>query len=103
MSYITYEVEVYPNGTKYWYLNGKYHRTDGPAAEYPDGRKEWYLNGECHRTDGPAIEYADGTKQWFLNGKEYAETEFNAKMNPDNCDGKIVEIDGVKYQLKSVE
>ena len=27
------------NGTKCWYLNGKFHRTDGPAIEYTDGTK----------------------------------------------------------------
>jgi len=36
----------YPNGTKYWYLNGKRHREDGPAVEYPNGTKYWYLNNE---------------------------------------------------------
>ena len=36
----------YPNGTKYWYLNGKRHREDGPAIEYPNGTKYWYLNNE---------------------------------------------------------
>jgi len=56
------------NGTKYWYLNGERHRTDGPAIEYADGDKYWYLNGECHREDGPAIEWTDGTKSWYLNG-----------------------------------
>ena len=34
------------NGSKYWFLNGKYHRTDGPACEWANGYKEWYLNGE---------------------------------------------------------
>jgi hypothetical protein len=33
------------DGTKFWYLNGKYHRTDGPAIEDADGTKKWYLNG----------------------------------------------------------
>ena len=28
---IEYTVKVYDNGTKYWYLNDKYHREDGPA------------------------------------------------------------------------
>jgi hypothetical protein len=32
------------NGTKYWYLNGKYHREDGPALEYSNGNKYWYHN-----------------------------------------------------------
>ena len=59
----------YTNGTKFWYLNGKLHREDGPAIEYSSGTKRWFLNGKLHREDGPAIEYADGEKRWFLNGK----------------------------------
>ena len=43
---IEYTVKVYPNGNKYWYLNGKPHREDGPAVEWVDGGKEWYLNGK---------------------------------------------------------
>ena len=35
------------SGDKRWYLNGNYHREDGPAVEYPNGYKEWYLNGKC--------------------------------------------------------
>ena len=34
------------HGNKYWYLNGKPHRTDGPAIEWPNGNKYWYLNGK---------------------------------------------------------
>jgi hypothetical protein len=29
----------------FWYLDGKIHRTDGPAIEWPDGDKSWFLNG----------------------------------------------------------
>ena len=36
----------YPNGTKYWYLNGKRHREGGPAVEQPNGKNFWYLNGK---------------------------------------------------------
>ena len=63
--------EVYADGSKAWYLNGKIHREDGPAFEYPDGSKVWYLNGELHREDGPAVEYANGAKVWYLNGEPY--------------------------------
>ena len=63
------KMQVLPNGTKEWRLNGKLHRTDGPAYERADGTKGWHLNGELHRTDGPAVEHADGTKEWYLNGK----------------------------------
>ena len=121
MSCITYEVKVYDNGTKYWYLNGKQHREDGPAVEGSDGHKEWRLNGELHRADGPASEWSDGSgfwylngklhredgpayewanggKQWWVNGVELTEAEFNARNS--NCEGKVVEVDGVEYELK---
>ena len=51
---ITYEVEVYPDGAKFWYQYGK-----------------------LHREDGPAVELANGTKYWYLDGKELTEAEFN--------------------------
>jgi hypothetical protein len=45
-NYIKYEVKVYTNGDKYWHLNGKRHREDGPAVERSNGNKAWFLNGE---------------------------------------------------------
>ena len=45
-----------------------------------DGTKYWYLNGKSHRVDGPAVEWADGTKLWFLNDKQYTEEEFNKQV-----------------------
>jgi hypothetical protein len=123
---IEYTVTVYPNGTKYWYLNGKLHREDGPAIEYADGAKYWYLNcklhredgpaiewangdklwylnGECHREDGPAIEYTSGDKHWYLNGKRLTEEEFNARMTPakELTVGQIEALLGYKVEIVS--
>jgi|TARA_R110000851_G_scaffold107800_2_gene228279 hypothetical protein len=56
------------HGDTWWYLDGKLHRTDGPAIDYPDGTKQWYHQGSRHRTDGPAVEYPDGSKSWWLRG-----------------------------------
>ena len=120
---IKYEVKVYPNGDKEWYLNGKLHREDGPAVEWADGykewflngklhredgpavesafgHKEWFLNGKLHREDGPAIEYSTGTKKWFLNDKSMSEDEHKRATSKATCEGKEVEIDGVTYVLK---
>jgi len=58
-------------GNKRWYINGKYHRIDGPAIELADGTKIWYINGKEHREDGPAIEHPYGYKAWFHNGKQH--------------------------------
>ena len=64
------KLEIDNYGHKRWYLNGQYHREDGPAVESPNGDKWWYINSQLHREDGPAIEYIDGTKYWYLNGKQ---------------------------------
>jgi len=60
-------------GSKWWHLDGKLHREDGPAIEYSNGTKTWYLHGLLHREDGPAYEGADGSKRWYLDGKEVTE------------------------------
>jgi hypothetical protein len=67
------ELEKYPNGNKYWVLNGNYHRVDGPAIIHNNGSKFWYINGKIHREDGPAADYANGDKFWFLNGNLHRE------------------------------
>jgi hypothetical protein len=61
------------NGAKYWYLNGQLHREGGPAVEEADGSKKWYLNGQLHREGGPAVEYVNGSKYWYLNGQLHRE------------------------------
>ncbi len=93
----------YPNGDKEWYINGKHHREDGPAIELHDGHKEWRINGELHREDGPAVEFTGGDTEWWLNDIELTEQEFNNRMKKNNCNGKIIEIEGVRYQLREVE
>jgi hypothetical protein len=92
----------YADGTKYWYRDGKNHRTDGPAVECADGSKAWYRNGKCHREDGPAIEYATGGKQWYLDSEELTEAQWRKRVAKPNCEGKVVEVDGVQYKLVSL-
>jgi hypothetical protein len=96
---IEYTVKVYDNGSKFWFLDGKFHREDGPAIEYSNGGKYWYLNGKLHREDGPAIERSNGSKSWYLNGKKLTEQEHKAATSKPICEGKIVEIDGKKYKF----
>lgn len=40
-----YVVSVKENGDKFWYLNNKLHREEGPAIELAGGGKAWYLEG----------------------------------------------------------
>ena len=93
----------YADGYKAWLVEGKYHRLDGPAVEEADGDKEWWVNGKLHRLDGPAIEYANGHKAWYVDDKLMTEKEFNEYTKPKpSCEGKVVEVDGVKYRLVKV-
>ena len=78
---ITYTVTVDENATQ-WYLNGQYHREDGPAVEYASGSNEWYLNGKPHRMDGPAVEYANGSKYWYLHGQRVTQEEHARRTRP---------------------
>src|ERR1039458_1340274 len=57
---------------------GILHRLDGPAVirgnglfSEPDGDKEWWVEGKRHRTGGPAVEYENGDNEWYLNGKRH--------------------------------
>ncbi len=59
-------------GSKCWYLNGNYHRQDGPAVQWANGHKSWWLHGKLHRQNGPAVEWSNGEKEWWLHGKRYA-------------------------------
>ena len=98
---IEYKEKVYGNGTKEWYLNDERHREDGPAIERANYGNFWYLNGKRHREDGPAVERADGYKAWYLNGVQLNQEEWERRLKKP-CSGKIVDIEGVKYNLVEV-
>jgi len=102
---IEYKVRVYSDHTE-WCLNGVLHRENGPAIEFSTGSKFWYKEGKRHRVNGPAIEFVDGEKRWYIEDQEYTEEEFNKKireMNQPSYDGKIVEIEGKRFELKEIK
>ena len=78
------KMEIDPDGSKEWYLNGFLHREDGPAIENPNGEKLWYLHGNLHCEDGPAIEWPNGTKFWYLNDEKVTwEQVFRQAKTPE--------------------
>ena len=68
---MNYDIKIDKFGSKFYYVNKKLHREDGPAVEFSNGEKNWYKNGKIHREDGPAIQYSDGYKCWYLNDMHY--------------------------------
>lgn len=43
--------------------------------DWADGDRFWYLNGEFHRIDGPAEEISNGHCYWWLDGMRLTKTE----------------------------
>ena len=81
---------IWPNNDKEWFVEGKYHRLDGPACECADGSKFWYVEGKRHRLDGPAIEWADGSKFWFVESKVLTFEQFWKQMKDTEYAPKIM-------------
>ena len=102
MKRIEYKVVVDEDGDKFWYLNGKLHREDGPAIELANGNKFWCLNDMLHREDGPAIECADGSKYWYINGMQVSEAEFMKSQQTIDIDGKKFTLAQIKAALAKV-
>jgi len=117
----------FANGGKFWFTNGKFNREGGlPACEYANGGKEWLVNDQFHREGGlPAVEFADGTKEWWVKDQRVTEEQAKAMFNKPatnlqnsgpytyeqakdmfnkpTCNGKVVEIDGKKFKLVSID
>lgn len=86
---------------KYWWVDDKHHRTDGPAIEFEDGGKRWYVNNMLHRLDGPAIEDPDGQDEWWIDRQEYSSTGFyrQTKLVPKMTLVDIERALGHKFEL----
>ncbi len=70
---------------------------------YADGSKYWCLNGKFHREDGPAMELANGFNYWYLDDEQCTEAEFKAKMAPAK-EMTVAEIEALLgYRLKIVK
>lgn len=106
--------KIHHIGEKYWFINGKLSRENGPAYEsesdenfvwYKDGLIHriggpavyskchkcgenyvscWLVDGLFHRDDGPAVEHSTGHKEWWLNGVKQKE-ELEEGEEKDKC------------------
>ena len=111
---MTYEYKVShrSDGTvsseQFWKEGLRQREGDRPAwvGYRADGSVEWelfYKSGQLHREgDRPAVVWyrADGSvdrEEFFKEGQQYTPS----KAKP--CEGKTVEIDGVKYILTPVD
>jgi hypothetical protein len=66
---MTIKITKLPNDGKIDDVNVIKLPNGGESREYSSGNKYWYLNGRRHREDGPAIEWFSGDKHWYINGE----------------------------------
>jgi len=71
-------------GDTEWYVDGRYHREDGPAYEGANGVKVWWVHGQQHRLDGPAIDCQYGNGYWFINNISLPIRDVNTWMEEQN-------------------
>lgn len=74
------------NKSTHYYVNGLFHRDDGPAEEYwfqdeiPPRDREgyWYQHGKLHRLDGPAINFHSPGEDddFYINGERLTPSQF---------------------------
>ena len=106
----------YKNGqlrSEEYRIDGKNHNENGPAYRswYDNGKlrsESYYINGKLHNENGPAYKYwyKNGqlmSESYYIDGKKLTKEEFDKRNTIScSCEGKVVEIDGKKYQLKEI-
>ena len=63
---------IITKNSKYYLVNGIYHRDEGPALISKDGGKIYFKHGKQHRLEGPAVVFTFNklNYQYMINGKE---------------------------------
>jgi hypothetical protein len=65
-------LECLRTGTKVYYEHGRTHRDGGRPAYVAKGRMEYWVNGVKHRVDGPAVVTLN-EEIWYVNGEKHRE------------------------------
>ncbi len=98
---------IWNNGMQEWWQNGVRHRLDGPAVIWNNGTKEWWQNGMRHRTNSPAILFSDGDEKWYQNNKLHRLDGPAVKINGDVSwykNGKLHRLNGPAiYKLNDIK
>ena len=60
---------------------GELHNPYGPAFISKYGNKFYFINNKFHRLDGPAAIYSDGEGGYYINGEKLSKEEF--ELHPE--------------------
>ena len=59
---------IHSNNKREWFKHGRRHNSQGPAIIYSNGNCSWYRYDKLHRIDGPAVMKTDGYCSWHYDG-----------------------------------
>ena len=70
-------------GNIYYYKKNTYirHNPYGPAIIWINGSKFYFIEDKCHRLDGPAAVYKDDENYYYINNKQLTKEEF--ELHPE--------------------
>ena len=95
----------FENSRKYWYK--REYDTDGNKTYYEDSDGSWLKNEYDSKGNETYHENSDGywrKREYDSDGNEtYFEDSDGYKRGTkrsQSCDGKVIEVDGIKYELK---
>jgi hypothetical protein len=66
-----------------------HHRIDGPARITTWGEEWWMVEGKFHRTDGPALTFPGDRYEWWVTGSQ-AKTFQQFQEMTGHSDAKII-------------
>ena len=66
------------NGEIFYYKKdtGIWHNPYGPAIICKNGTKFYFIENKCHRLDGPARIWINGVEEYWVNGESLNKEEF---------------------------
>ena len=56
--------------------NSQLHNPYGPSVKFADGSEWYHIHGKRHRTDGPAIIHVSGLISYWVNGEPVDQKNF---------------------------
>lgn len=79
-----YELLIWSNGDREYYLNGRLHREGAPAVIRKDGYQAWFIYDNLHRVNGPAVMYSVKNFLYYINDCAYYADGFWKKIFTTN-------------------
>ena len=84
------DLDKYKNNIVWYCKKGTmiWHNPYGPACISDDGSKYYWIEDKYHRLDGPARIFKSGYEQYWINGRQLSKEDFEKHPERLNFIGK---------------